>query len=296
MFYQTCLPQEARDNRVSALVTLTPSESKRLIARGVAEIPEIKKALEKGLIIIARGTTNAFVAEEIIGMSIDAKADEYGRGLIAGGELRVNMKRAAERNIASDFVLRQGKLDEIQPREAIKEFTGDDVFIKGASALDASGQAAVLVADGDGGTIGWALPTVTARAAHLIVPVGLEKLIPSVVLASPKCGIFRFKYSTGLPCALIPLINAKVVTELQAFELLTEVAATHVASGGIGGSEGAVVLALEGSEAAIEQALELVKAIKGEAPVKPPQKTTPGAAIFNYNPKALRDSLGPPPA
>ncbi len=285
MFYKTYLPTNETGNYVSMLIALTPSESKRLIAKAVAVLPEVKRALEKGLIIIARGTTNTFVAEEIMGISIEPKS-EYCRGCIVGGELRVNMKRGG-----NDFVLRRGKVDDIRPQEAIKEFTQDDIFIKGASAIDSSGQAAVLVAGTEAGTIGYALPTLTARAAHLIVPVGLEKLVPSVTQASQKCGVFRFKYSIGLPCALVPLVNAKVVTEIQAFEALTGASATHVASGGIGGSEGTVVLALEGSEDNIERAFELVKVIKGEPPVPCPERITPSAASLNYDSKALLNTL-----
>ncbi|MFC2035519.1 hypothetical protein ACFLUJ_05280 [Chloroflexota bacterium] len=291
MFYKTHLPHKETDKHVSALVALTPAESKRLIAKGVARLPEIKKGLEKGLIIIARGTTNAFVSEELLGISINPKSDEYCRGCITNGELGVNMKRATERGIGNDFVLRQGKIDSKQPQEAIMEFTVGDVFIKGANALDSSGQVAVLAAGTESGTIGWALPVVMARAAHLIVPVGLEKLVPSVSQASQKCGVFNYKYSIGLPCALIPLVNAKVVTEIQAFETLAGVSAIQVASGGIGGSEGTVVLTIEGSEMDIEKALELVRAIKGELPVSSPKKTNPSAAGVNYNPVALRDSL-----
>ena len=286
MFYKSHLPDNETGNYVSALITLTPSESKRLIAKGVAALPEVKRALEKGLIIIARGTTNTFVAEEIMGISIEPKS-EYSRGCIVNGELMVNMKRGG----GNDFVLRQGKRDDIRPQDVIKEFTGDDVFIKGASALDSSGEAAVLAASAEAGTIGYALPIITARAAHLIVPVGLEKLVPSVTQASQKCGVFHFKYSTGLACALIPMINAKVVTEIQAFEVLTGIIATHVASGGIGGSEGTIVLALEGNEENIEQAFELVTTIKGEPPVPCPEKTTPSAASMNYNPTALLNTL-----
>jgi hypothetical protein len=291
MFYNTHLPEHKDGNNVSALVSLTSSESKRLIAKGVARLPEVSKALKNGLVIIGRGSTNAFIAEEILGISIKAKTDEYCRGLIVGGELRTNTKTAAERTIGNDFVLRHGKVDSSTPQGVIKEFGPDDIFIKGANAVDSTGDAAVLAAGADGGTIGWALLPVTARSAHLIVAVGLEKMIPSVALACQKCGVLRFKYSTGLPCALIPLVNGKVVTEIQAFEVLAGVTATHVASGGIGGSEGTVVLTLEGNVAAIERALEFVKAVKGEPPVAAPEKSTPPAANFNYDPIALRKSM-----
>jgi len=43
--------------------TLTPSESKRLIGKGVAALPEVKNARR---IIIIGGSTNGYVVEEIL--------------------------------------------------------------------------------------------------------------------------------------------------------------------------------------------------------------------------------------
>jgi len=291
MFYNNELSVQERGRAVAALVSLSPSESKRLIARAVAALPEVKQALERGLVVIARGSTNAFVAEEIMGISIEKKADEYCRGFIVDGELHANRKRHTERSIGYDFVLRRGKLEEVDFQEVLKDFTADDVFIKGANAVDSAGDAGVLAAGAAAGTIGKAMPSVSFAAAHLIVPVGLEKLVPSVAKASRSCGVFHFKYSTGLPCALIPMINAEVVTEIQAFEVLAGVGTTHVASGGIGGSEGTVVLSLQGSETAIEKAFELVRAIKGESAIDHPSVTTPLAASLDYDPIALRNTL-----
>ncbi len=286
MFYSTNPARGVGDN-VSALVSLTPAESKRLIAKGVAALPEIELALERGLVVIARGTTNTFVAEEVMDIKIEPKSS-YCRGCVVDGELRTNTKRGG----GNDFVLQQGKVVDLLPQDAVLEFAAGDVFIKGASAVDSSGEAGVLVASTKGGTVGYSMVTVVARGGHLIVPVGLEKVVPSVKEASGKSGIFRYKYSTGLPCALIPLINAKVVTEIQALEVLAGTSATHVASGGIGGSEGAVVLVLEGSEANIAKAFELIKAIKGEPPVPRPEESTLPASSLNYDPQALLKTLG----
>jgi hypothetical protein len=63
------------------------------------------------------------------------------------------------------------------------------------------------------------------------------------------------------------LRNARVVTELEAFEVLTGVAAWHVASGGICGSEGSVTIALEGPAAAVQRAFRLAESLAGEPPV-----------------------------
>jgi hypothetical protein len=121
-----------------------------------------------------------------------------------------------------------------------------------------------------GGTIGMAWPIVTPRGSHLIIPVGLEKMVPSVMEAAKHTGIYHFKYSTGLPAKLVPVPLGKVVTEIQAFAILAGVRAYHIGSGGVGGSEGSVHLALEGDEGNVEKAFDLVKSIKGEPPVSLP--------------------------
>jgi hypothetical protein len=172
-------------------------------------------------------------------------------------------------------------------------FGPDDVFIKGANAIDPEGNAGIFAAGLKGGTIGMAWPIVTPRGAHLIMPVGLEKMIPSVLDASKHTGVYHFKYSLGLPVKVVPVVTSKVVTEIQALALLAGVKATHVASGGVGGSEGAVVLSLEGNEASVEKAFELIKSIKGELPVTLPNTVRIGSpANFNYDAQAQLDTLG----
>ena len=270
--------QGAGESPVRALISLTPTESKRLIAKGVAALPEVRRALEKGIVVIARGTTNAFVAEEVAGVKIEPKY-LYAAGIILDGELSANPPGIRMKPIA----LRHGKPTDLSPAEALEEFGEEDVFIKGANAVDPQGNAGVLAAGERGGTIGEALPVVLPRGSYLIMPVGLEKLIPSVEQAARASGIFRFKYSTGLPAGLVPAPGALVMTEVQAFQALTGVQAVPVAAGGIAGSEGTTVLSLEGDEGRIERAMALVKSIKGETPVgRPEARVNPPAAELDY--------------
>lgn len=117
-------------------------------------------------------------------------------------------------------VIRRGKIDTTPPADAIQEFGEEDVAIKDASAIDPEGNAGVLAAGKDSGTIGGILPIVLARHSNSILHVGLEKLVPSVSEASCATGIYYFMYSTGLPVTLVPMPNAIVVTEIQAFQVL----------------------------------------------------------------------------
>ncbi len=284
MFYQ-CPPPKTAGKQIAAMVALTPAESKRLIAKGVAALPEVKNALKQGTIIFGRGTTNTYVAEELIGSFIEHKG-EYSRGVIMNGELKVNLRRGG----GFDFILKNGKLVDEKPQDVILQFTRNDIFFKGANAIDASGEAGVIAAGAEGGTIGYSFMPTMARAANLIMPVGLEKMIPSVPEAVKVCGVYNYKYSTGNPCALIQVPHGKVVTEIQALNILFGVKATHVASGGIGGSEGTVVLVVEGPEPDLEAAFDLIKSIKGEPNTPAPEITGPPAASLNYNAKAIQDA------
>ena len=175
----------------------------------------------------------------------------------------------------------------------ILNFTQDDVFIKGGNAIDMEGNAGVCASSVKGGTIGMCWPVVTARGSHLIMPIGLEKLVPSVIEASKHTGLYYYKYTMGLPPKLMPVVLGKVVTEIQAIGVMTGARAYHIASGGVGGSEGAVVLALEGDEKRVVKAFELVKSIKGEPPVKAPDTfRISSAADYKYDALAQLKTLG----
>ncbi len=260
MFYRSVAVDDA-----TALVVLTPSESKRLIARAIKELPEVRQALEEGMIVIIGGTTNAFVLEELLSKNIDKV--RFAAGLVARGRLDVN---SPDERIPP-VVLKRGEPVDMHPKEAVKEFTARDVYIKGANAIDREGNAAVLMADPEGGTIGAALGALKARGSNLIMPVGLEKLIPSVKEAAPVCGIDRVEHSTGEKVGLMPIVGAKVVTELDAVDVLfgkTGVRAVHVASGGVSGCEGAVTLALTGRKEGVERAFQYLVELKGEPPLE----------------------------
>ncbi|HWJ02056.1 MAG TPA: hypothetical protein VNU93_00170, partial [Verrucomicrobiae bacterium] len=222
----------------------------------------IQSALRSGKIIIAGGITNAYVAEELLGVSIEEK-HRYTAGIITQGAYQCV---TAEEERIAPYVMINGRAADRPWVEVLDEFTAGDVFIKGASALDYTGMAGVLVSDPKGGTIGRALGTVGARGAHLVVPVGLEKMVPSVTQAAKAAGIGRMDFALGKAVGLIPMVSAEVVTEISALQMLFGVEATLIGSGGVGGSEGAVTLVIEGDRAL--EAFSLVKQIKGEPRVE----------------------------
>ncbi len=246
----------AEGDTVSGIFALTPAESKRLIAKAVVRLPEVKRAWEQGRIVIGNGTTTGFVAAELLGN--DLPWFNFCAGLICDGMLASTRKE--DRMLP--FVFEKGKVLEGGTRDLVSELKGGDVFIKSGNAVDVDGNVGVLVGDEKGGTIGSSIGVLAARGIHLVCPVGLEKLVPSVLDAAPRLGISKFKYAIGNALGYIPVTFAHTITEIQALEVLTGVTATHVASGGIGGSEGAVVLVVEGDDAAVSRTMKLVQEIK----------------------------------
>jgi hypothetical protein len=244
-----------------AIIVLNPSESKRLIARAVAHIAEVKQALKQGRLIIGNGTTNAFIAEELLGQPVAKWC--YAAGVIAGGRLDVTEQDTRLPPIA----LKHGKPFQSGWLELLREFERGDVFIKGGNAVDPEGNVGVLLGSDTGGTVGQMFGTVAARGAFLIAPVGLEKLIPDVLEAARHCGTSSTDIADGIPVGMAVLPNAHLVTELEAFEILFGVEAWHIASGGVSGSEGAVTVAVEGAAAAVKDAFDLAEFIAGERPV-----------------------------
>lgn len=267
----------------AALVTLTPSESKRLLARAVVALPEVKAVRKKGLLVVGWGTTNALILEEILGKKLDHKTD-FASGVVSEGELNANHTETK----IFPYVFKDGQVSELHQKAALTQFKPGDVFIKGANAVDARGDIGILIAAQSGGSLYDAWYAVTLRGGTFICAVGLEKMVPSVSEVAQKCGFFRFKYSLGAPLSYVTFSTAKVVTEIQAIRVLSGASAFHVASGGIAGSEGAVTLVLEGEPPILEKAFELVKSVKGEPPIPPPRKYgAPPAASVGYNPEIL---------
>lgn len=252
------------------LAAFTPSESKRLIAKAVVALPEVVHAYEKARLVIGNGTTTAYVVEELLHIRLEKW--KFPSGLVTRGR----PCRTPEDKLRP-FLIHKGRVqapdlsismyDELYG--FINQLTGEDVFIKSANAVDADGNVGFLLAHPSGGTIGMALGRIAAQGSHFIVPVGLEKMVASVPEAARSVpGIHKFTYSFGIGAGYLAATNAKIITEIQALALLTGAKATHLASGGVGGSEGAVTLAVSGDEKQVKDAVEVIKSVKGEEPLK----------------------------
>lgn len=237
---------------------LTVSESKRLIARGIAHWQVIQGALQDGIVAIAKGTTDGYVAEEITGETINKHHYCTGTTQPASGGGEADIA-----NELDDVVLRNGTMwDGMSATEAVEEMSAGDIFIKGANALNYErGQAGILIGHPTGGTIGAAIGTLIARRAKLLLPVGLEKSIPGDLYEISNN--LNWPAENGSGPVLWP-VEGEVFTELEALQILAGVEARPIAAGGILGAEGSVRIAVWGDSGEMDQTEQVIEEVRGE--------------------------------
>jgi hypothetical protein len=163
-----------------------------------------------------------------------------------------------------DIILQDGVVVEGLNRfNAPKKMKKGDVYIKGCNALNyKTGVAGILIGHSEGGTIGAVLGDIYGKRINLILPVGLEKNVYEDINRISRILQEDTEYLRETP-RLLP-VTGKIITEIEALEILTGVKALQIAGGGVGGAEGAVRLLIEGDRAEIEKAMKLVESIQGE--------------------------------
>lgn len=241
--------------KTNKVFVLNPSQSKRLIAKGVVNLPQMRVALENGRIFIGRGGTNAYILEELnLMIPLDGNGDgkekvEFNKGDFVAGQIVPGKKYMNwwinAGNRSPEVVIIKGKKSSVEDRiKTIGKFKHGDLFLKGANALDREGIPGVLVGSKDGGTIGTSQGILQAKGIEVICPIGLEKLVfGNIQSVQTLMGIENMDFpSEGMPCGMIPMPFATVITEIEALEVLFECEVFHVASGGVGGAEGSVSL------------------------------------------------------
>ena len=251
----------ASKDDVFAGVNLTVSEGKRLIAKGIMAMPSVKEKLEKGMIIVTKGTTNTYIAEELLNKSIEHGSFVIGH-FAPEGQSPVN----ADKRQMQEVVIKDGKVLDVTYDEALKMLEPGDIVMKGGNLLNYSmKQAAVCIGAPNGGTTYKILPYVGEGKAELIIPIGLEKETTAnleILENTLNAGNERLN---SVP-RLYMFRTGTVFTEIEAILQFADVKVFPYGVGGISGREGGVSLVISGSETEVNKVLELVKTIQGERP------------------------------
>jgi len=247
---------------------LMSSAGKRLIAKALASHPDILSVLKTGTLVIIAGTTNGYIAEEIlvsIGQAGGFDRRKFARGIVLPpSRPTLESGRLADESVfPGDVVIVKGTWQKGKSIfDVADELQEGDLILKGANALDmARKRAAILIGHPTGGTVGASLQIMAKKRVKLMLPVGLEKRIDGDLDAIAE--------KLNAPSARGPRfwpISAPVFTEIDAIESLTGARAELIAGGGVCGAEGSIRLAVSGTADQMNAADALIGTIVSEPP------------------------------
>lgn len=247
---------------------LTTSASKRLIAKALSAGADIQEVLQSGTLVIIAGTTNGYVAEEILaklGQAEEFSKKRFFRGVILPPNRPVTEAGtlADQSGFPGDVVITKGVWRKGKTIfDVVDELRQGDVILKGLNAVDLkTRKGGILIGHPQGGTILAALKAVVGRRVRLVLPVGLEKRVEGDLDA--------LALKVNHPAAQGPrllTVTGEVFTELDALAYLTGVKADLIGGGGVCGAEGSIRLALSGDADRVAAAQALLKEIASEPP------------------------------
>ncbi len=235
---------------MKAIITFTVPGGKRLIAKAIARMPEVRRAQENGRIWLKGSTTVSAVAEELVGVPMRISGRITPRGL-KGAHVVID---APHNMLIEGSRWSNADVDLAAAAASLRE---GDLVISGANIIDAQGGAAVMGGSTLGGRAGRVFAGVMSEGIPIIVAAGLEKLIPGTVQqAVMAAGRFKFDRCMGMAVGLMPIVG-KVITEIEAIKLLASVEGQVIGKGGMDGAEGGVTLAISGAEEEVDRMLRL---------------------------------------
>lgn len=245
---------------------ITPAMGKRLIAKAVAKDDDIQEALTSRNIVVVAGTTNGYVAEELlasIGRSEGFSRDQFFRGVTLPPTGRTtDLGQLIGRNrFPGDVVITKGTWQKGKVIfDVIEELKAGDIILKGANAINLTrNQVGILIGDPKGGTGFAAFNAAVGKRVRMMFPVGLEKRVEADM--NDLAALMNDPESRGP--RLLP-VYGRIITEIEALQALTGVRAELVASGGVGGAEGAVYIAVFGTTEQEQAAKTLITSLSKE--------------------------------
>jgi hypothetical protein len=262
-----------RGQSMLAQVVLTTAESKKLIAKAIARLDVVQQAAKTGIVALHPSSSTYFIVEEITGSK--PKTNYWVCGVVAprgmcvemamalGAGLTPEEESADPGDLSGAWIIEGGQLQgEEKLSSLLYRMTPTDVYVKGVNALDQEGNVGILF--GLKGSMGYIQAARKKRNFTIVYPAGLEKLIPLPVKEAAKAAkLTQYDYGMGMPVGLYPCPAGTTVTEVQAIEILSGATAIPIASGGLGGAEGAVTLVVKGKALEVEKALYHIEQSKG---------------------------------
>ncbi|NLW22184.1 MAG: hypothetical protein GXY88_02845 [Tissierellia bacterium] len=236
-------------------VTLTVEEGKEIIALGILKHPGLINSLEKGKVLFKGGTTVSRITEKLLGLPLRISGRITKRGTVASlktveGPHSIIVHQGIWKNVDESMV------------EEVQKFGRNDLIVCGANAFDANGRAALMAGSSGGGIVGQSISAWYSEGAQILIPVGIEKMIPgNLDEIIRKCGRRGKSLSWGMAVGLIPLYG-EIFTEVEAIKRLAHVDCFPIGAGGLGQAQGSITLEIWGEEGELDKIIDIVKKVK----------------------------------
>lgn len=237
----------------TAQVTLTVDTAKRLIAAAVFQSEAFQEAFSRHRVLFKGSTTVSALTQLAVQtpMRICGRMSENGmksNKFESDGPHWLLCEKGSARKVD----------DEVE--QIIQTFGGEDLFITGANAIDAFGNAAMLIGSPGGGGYGKVLGAAYTEGFKTLILSTTDKLVPgNLNTLYPQVGRRLCHYSEGMGCGLAP-VPGQIITEREAARLLADVEALIFARGGLGVAGGASALQIRGERAEVEKVLTAIDA------------------------------------
>ena len=237
-------------------ITLTVEEGKEIISLGMLNHPALKDSIENGKILFKGGTTVSRITEKLLGLPLRISGRISPRGTVA------SMYTIEHPH---SIIYHNGQwrsVDDHIVSETLK-FGTNDLIICSANAFDYYGNAAIMAGSAGGGLIGQSISAWHTEGAQIIIPIGLEKMIPGNLNHIIKKSKRRGKsISWGMSVGLM-LLNGELFTEIEAIKTLAHVDCFPIGAGGLGGAQGSCTLEIHcPNEGEYEKILDILKTVK----------------------------------
>lgn len=237
-------------------VTLTVEEGKEIIALGILKSPVFMNSFKNGKIVFKGGTTVSKITEKLLGVSLRICGRITSRGTVSS-------LKALESPHSILFCDGNWKnIDETIVKD-VQGLTKNDLILCGANAFDYKGRAALMAGSPGGGNVGQSLSSWYSEGASVIIPVGIEKMIPGdldeIINKSSRTGKYL---SWGMAVGLLPLYG-EVYTEIKAIKNLADVDCFAIGAGGLAESQGSTTFEIWGSKIELDKIIDILKIIKG---------------------------------
>ena len=236
-------------------ITLTVEESKELIAANILLHQKFQTAQASGTLVLKGGTTVSRISEKVTGIPLRICGRITERGTVSS-----HLNPDAPHTL----LCHKGSVESIDANivKRIQALESPALIVCSANAFDNFGHVVLMAGSQGGGSVGQSMSDWNREGVEILIPVGLEKLVPGNLEDGMKAATREgVAFSNGMAVELMPL-QGELFTEIEAFQQIGQVEVHLIGSGGLYGAKGSKTFLIQGEDDVVDRIIEQVKAIK----------------------------------